>query len=140
MDVCGPSVGLIKLRDTEFTVSDYNQDIRSLKVVDEKGDDLGFIDDLIVDEKDHQVRFIEVNDGGLLGMGKTITIMPVESIIKLEDNVVYVCHSKECVCGAPKYNPELREQEQFLDFYSYYGYDPFWQSGNGDNSFFPRKR
>ena len=139
MDTCGPSSALLKLKDTEFTVSDPLQDIRGLKVVDENGEEMGHIDDLLIDEKEHHVRFFQVNDGGILGFGGLITLMPIESITKIEGDVVHVCHSKECVCGAPKYDPEIKEQEFYDDIYNYYGYMPFWGAGYNYRPMPPRR-
>ena len=55
---------LLKLSDTQLTLSDPKQDIRGRKVVDSAGQDIGEIDDLMIDNKEKKVRFLQVASGG----------------------------------------------------------------------------
>ena len=58
---------LTRLRDSDETVSDSDQDIRGRMVKDKDGHDLGKIEGLMIDDVEHKVRFMEVATGGFLG-------------------------------------------------------------------------
>ena len=55
---------LIRLSDTELTVADRADDIRGLDVLDISGEELGEVDDLLIDNAERKVRFLEVASGG----------------------------------------------------------------------------
>ncbi|MBE0011072.1 PRC-barrel domain-containing protein [Arthrobacter sp. AET 35A] len=120
---------LVKLSDTDQTVATSDEDIRGRTVRDKNGDDIGTIDDLLIDEGENKVRFLEVGSGGILGLGQNKSFIPVDSITGVEDDV-HINQTREHVAGAPAYNPELTEQSSFYeDIYSYYGTTPFWSAG-----------
>lgn len=111
-------------------LSDPRADIRGYKVRDVAGEEIGKVDDLLVDQEEQKVRFLELASGGLLGLGETKFLLPVEAVSRIGDDEVNVNQSRAKVAGAPTYDPELREQEQLTSMYSYYGYGtPYWGSG-----------
>ena len=59
---------LTRLRDTDRTVSNSNEDIRGRMAKDKDGHDLGTIEGLLVDDAERKVRFMEVASGGFLGL------------------------------------------------------------------------
>ena len=81
---------LVRLSDTELTVADPAADIRDRLVVDRYGEEIGEVDDLLIDDRDKRVRFLEVASGGLLGIGETKFLIPVEAITTISDETVYV--------------------------------------------------
>jgi CBS domain-containing protein len=117
---------LVRLSDTNLTLADRAEDIRGLKVLDLSGEDLGTVNDLLIDERDHKVRFIEVSSGGFLGLGATKFLLPVEAITRIDVDVVHINQSRERVAGAPQYDPALVEERYVSDVYSHYGYPPYW--------------
>jgi hypothetical protein len=119
---------LVRLRDTDQTVSSSDEDIRRRMAKDKDGHDLGTIEGLLVDEAERRVRFMEVASGGFLGLGETKSLIPVEAITRITDDAVYIGHTREHVAGAPRYDPELvhAELEYFFNLYPYYGYPPFF--------------
>jgi len=66
-----PTATLEKLSDSNLTVQDPNADIRGRKVLDKNGDEVGKVDDLMIDDREHKVRLLEVESGGFLGLGET---------------------------------------------------------------------
>jgi sporulation protein YlmC with PRC-barrel domain len=58
---------LVRLSDTELTVADPAADMRNRKVVDRDGEEIGEVDDLLIDAPEKRVRFLEVASGGFLG-------------------------------------------------------------------------
>jgi PRC-barrel domain len=115
---------LVRLRDTDQTVSSSDEDIRGRMAKDRDGRDLGTIEGLLVDEAERKVRFMEVGSGGFLGLGESKSLIPVEAITRVTSDAVYIGHTREHVAGAPGYDPELMhtELEYFFNLYPYYGY------------------
>ena len=83
---------------------------------------------MFIDGEEKKVRFLEGGDGGLWGMGEQHFLVPIDSITSVDHGkkMVHICHTKECVCSAPSYNPDIKLQEGLEDVYTYYGYMPFW--------------
>ena len=117
---------LVRLRDTDRTVSSSDEDIRGRMAKDKDGHDLGTIEGLLVDEAERKVRFIEVGSGGFLGLGESKSMIPVEAITRVTPDAVYIGHTREHVAGAPRYDPKLMhtELEYFFNLFPYYGYPP----------------
>jgi hypothetical protein len=117
---------LTRLRDTDRTVSNSDEDIRGRMAKDKAGRDLGMIEGLLIDDDAHKVRFMEVASGGFLGLAESKSLIPVEAITRMTPDAVYIGHSLEHVAGAPLYDPALMhtELEYFFNLFPYYGYPP----------------
>lgn len=61
---------LHRLRKSKLELADAAADIRGRRVTDSAGQEIGKVDDLMVDERERRVRFLEVSSGGLLGIGE----------------------------------------------------------------------
>ncbi|MBY6061446.1 PRC-barrel domain-containing protein [Microbacterium esteraromaticum] len=121
---------LLKLSETAEVVSRTDEDIRDRRVRDRNGEDMGKIKDLLVDDSEGKVRFLEVASGGFLGIGQDETYVPVEAITSITDDEVRVDPTREHVAGAPVYDPELvRKREAYAGILDYYGVGPFWAPG-----------
>ena len=117
---------LSKLSDTYLTVRTPDEDIRGRTVKDKDGNDVGRVDDLLIDGRDQKIRFMQVESGGFLGLGETKSFIPVEAITHITDDDVYINQSSALVAGAPRYDPGLAEQDYYRNVYGYYGYPPYW--------------
>jgi sporulation protein YlmC with PRC-barrel domain len=125
---------LVRLSDTELTVADAAEDIRDRQVVDRDGAEIGEVDDLLIDEPEKHVRFLEVASGGFLGLGKTRFLIPVEAITRISDSTVYINQTRQHIAGAPPYDPDLIHKDAgeggyYGDVYRHYGYPPYWGPG-----------
>ena len=121
-----PRAILVRLSDTDLTLADPAEDIRGRNALDTAGEELGEIDDLLVDERERKVRFLEVTSGGFLGLGATKFLLPVDAIARIADDAVYINQSRERVAGAPAYDPTLVDERYMSQVYSHYGYPPYW--------------
>ena len=74
---------LVRLSDTELTIANPAEDIRDRTVVDRDGEDIGEVEDLLIDAHEKRVRLLEVASGGFLGLGKTKFLLPVEAITRI---------------------------------------------------------
>ncbi len=117
---------ILNLGDTAFTLATPAEDIRGRKVVDAKGDHIGTVDDLMIDAAQKKVRFLRISTGGFLGLGKTMFMIPVDAISRIDENTVHINHARDKFVGAPVYNPELMDRAYLESLYGYYNYPPYW--------------
>lgn len=121
---------LIRLRDTGQTVSDPADDLRGRRVQDKDGQDIGTVQDLLVDSADHKIRMLRLEHGGILGFGATSSFVPVQAISRITDDTVHINQASDTVAGAPRYDPELADQsEYYINTFGYYGYMNFGGPG-----------
>ena len=121
--------GLVKLSESTLTVVTTDEDIRNRSVHDVHGEDLGTVRDLIVDEAEQKVRFVQVAQGGFLGIGQQTVLLPVDTIVRVAEREVHVDQDQHRIAGAPAYNPDLTDERYYEDLYGYYGVGPFWSAG-----------
>ncbi|MFE5603385.1 PRC-barrel domain-containing protein [Streptomyces coelicoflavus] len=131
---------LNKISDSQQTVETPEEDVRGRKVADTDGNDIGKVEDLLVDEPERKVRFLLVAHGGFLGFGETKSFIPVEAVSHITDDQVFIDQFRERVSKAPVYDPDLTDEPQYYsNVYGYYGYAPFWGPGYVYPTFpFPR--
>lgn len=121
---------LMKLSDTARTVAAGDEDIRGRDVKSRGGEDLGTVDDLLIDPEEDKVRFLVVASGGFLGLGETKSFIPVDAVSRVTADEVHIDRAREEVTGAPVYNPDLvAERDYYENVYAYYGYPPYWAPG-----------
>lgn len=121
---------LVKLSDSDMMLDDPAADIRGRKVRDREDEEIGHVDDLLIDDTDKKVRFLQVAAGGFLGLGERKFMIPVDAITRIDDKHVHVDQTREHIVGAPDYDPEVVPEEHYWnDLYSHYGYEPYWAGG-----------
>lgn len=121
---------LVKLGDSDLTVADPREDIRDRKVIDRAGDDIGHVSALLIDDADKKVRFLEVAAGGFLGIGERTFLLPVDAIVRMDNERVFVDQTRERIVGSPAYDPSLAvDENDYEGMYGYYGYAPYWAPG-----------
>jgi len=121
---------LVRLKDTDLTV-ESTDDVRGMSVVDRDGEQIGTVDTLVIDEKEKRVRFLEVGSGGFLGIGEEKRLVPVDAVVRVDEDAVRVDTTRETIRSGPGYDPDVveYEPEYFGDVYGYYGFSPFWAPG-----------
>jgi len=117
MDQTEKTATLRRLSDTELTVADPAEDIRDREVIDRDGEELGEVNDLLMDDRDQRVRFLEVASGGFLGIGQTKFLLPVEAITRITEDTVYVNQTRQHIVGAPAYDPDLIHEDVGEGYY-----------------------
>ncbi|HET7636294.1 MAG TPA: PRC-barrel domain-containing protein [Candidatus Limnocylindria bacterium] len=119
---------LLKLSDSDLTLANQDADIRG-RTVRTGDDEVGKVDDLLIDRDQAQVRFMEVGAGGFLGIGEKKLLIPVDAIMKIDDDNVWIDQSRSRLQGAPAYDPTLVSEDYYDQLYGYYGYQPYWTPG-----------
>jgi len=121
---------IVKLGETDQTVSDPAEDIRGRNVLDKDGEEIGKVEALMIDDRENKVRFLQVSAGGFLGIGDHKFLIPVDAITRLDDDEVHVDQTRDRVAEGPKYDPAVVQETNYYDnAYSHYGYTPFWGMG-----------
>jgi sporulation protein YlmC with PRC-barrel domain len=124
------NVVLLKLSDTELTLANADEDIRHRKVIDSDGQEIGTIDELIIDDHQKKVRFLRVAAGGFLGLGAQKFLIPIDAVARIDKQSVQINRTREHVAAAPAYSPELVPDQSHIDrLYGYWGFPPFWIAG-----------
>ncbi|MFI7577806.1 PRC-barrel domain-containing protein [Micromonospora sp. NPDC049497] len=123
-------IALTRLSDSGQVLADPARDIRGRKVRDRDGNDLGKVDDLLVDGQQHKVRMLRVEHGGILGLGATHSFILVDAVTNISDDTVWVSESRDRASDAPRYDPDLVDESEYYEsLYGYYGYPPYWGAG-----------
>lgn len=121
---------MVKMEESELTLANSDEDIRGRNVVDSAGEDIGDVKDLLIDEDEAKVRFLQVGSGGFLGIGDETFLIPVDAITHIDDNAVRVNLTRDRVRQGPTYDPTMvRDDEYWNTAYSHYGFLPFWAPG-----------
>ena len=123
------NVRIVKLSDTDLMLADPAEDIVGRNVVAASGEDIGKVDDLMIDDVENKVRFVRVASGGILGLGQTKFLIPVDAITRVTGDNVFVDRDRDQVAAAPAYDPDLVDEEYFEHLYGHYGYQPYWSAG-----------
>lgn len=120
---------LHKLSDIGLTLKNPSEDIRGRRVMDSKQEEVGQVDDLFIDDAEKKIRFMLVSAGGFLKMGADHFLVPIDAIERIDDKHVYLRNSRDHVSAAPRYDPDLVNDQYYSDIYGYYGYGPYWGAG-----------
>jgi sporulation protein YlmC with PRC-barrel domain len=121
---------LVKLGDTDLKLSSKDEDIRGRSVIDSAGEKIGEVKELMIDDTESRVRFLQVGSGGVLGIGDKHFLIPVDSVKRVDEDNVYLSETSSRIQGAPAYDPTLVVDDNlYSDLYAYYGYSPYWSAG-----------
>jgi sporulation protein YlmC with PRC-barrel domain len=121
---------LISLNDGALTTRRPEDDIRHCDVYDSGGEKLGHVSDLLVDKSEHHVRLMEVGHGGLLGIGESKVLVPIDAIVRIDGDSVHINRARSHVSEAPRYDPEVVDEDDYYnELYGHYGVAPYWGAG-----------
>ena len=116
---------LVKLGDSRKSLTHQHDDIRGYTVRTSSGEEIGKVEELLVDVEEEKVRFLIVASGGFLGIGKDKTFIPVEAVSIVLDREVLIDQTREQIAGAPEYDPDLTDARSYYeDVYGHYGLSP----------------
>jgi sporulation protein YlmC with PRC-barrel domain len=126
----GSAGNLIKLGDTGRTVADPDADVRGRKVVDSNNEEIGSVDDLLIDDEEAKVRFLRVGAGGFLGIGEQHLLVPVDAVAKIEPDRVHIDRDRARLNDVPIYDPAITDDSAYYEnVYGWWGYAPYWGPG-----------
>jgi sporulation protein YlmC with PRC-barrel domain len=121
---------LVKIGDSSLTVANPAEDLRGFKVVDLDGEEIGKVDDLLIDEIERRVRMLQIAHGGFLGIGESHYLVPVDAVKRVDADKVHIDRSRQSMSDVPGYSPELAEKPDYYPgIYTWWGYGPYWAPG-----------
>ncbi len=102
------------------------------KVVNRAGEDLGKIEELMLDLDKGRVAYAVLSFGGFLGMGDKHFALPFEALkLDSEQECFILDVAKEKLKNAPGFDknnpPKTADRTWGAEIYKYYGYQPYWQ-------------
>lgn len=121
---------LVRLSESHRTVAEPAADVRGRHAVDSNGEEIGKVDDLLIDDREDKVRFLRIGSGGFLGMGKDHFLVPVEAVEAVEAERVRIGRDRAALGDVPGYDPQLAEDPlYYTSVYGWWGYGPYWSPG-----------
>jgi sporulation protein YlmC with PRC-barrel domain len=99
-------VSLIKV-DVQKVATGYRASkVIGSAVVNDAGDSIGTVDDMIVNGETTKAPYVIVSVGGFLGMGKHLVAVPYESLQMAKDKIVFPGATKEQLKLLPEFRYE----------------------------------
>jgi len=103
------------------------------KVVNAAGEDLGKIEELMIDLRDGRLAFAVLSFGGFLGLGDKLFAIPWQALrLKVHDHAFVLDVPKDVLEKAEGFDKDkwpITSREWLSTVYGYYGYQPYWQTG-----------
>lgn len=101
-------------------------------VVNRHEEDLGKIEDLMIDLDLGRIRYAVLSFGGFLGVGDKLFAVPLESLEVDAENERFVLDvPRDRLENAPGFDkddwPDTGEETWQLDVYEFYGQTPYWR-------------
>ena len=107
--------------------------INGTDVVNSAGENLGNIEDIMIDFNAGRIAYAVLSFGGFLGLGEKFFAVPMEAMMLDTDNERVIFDvDKDRLKNAPGFNkddwPQTPNQEWYDTVYSYYDIVPYWRS------------
>lgn len=102
------------------------------QVVNADGEDLGEIEDIMLDVPNGRIAYAVLSFGGFLGMGDKLFAIPWGALTLDADNKCFVLNvAKERLQNAPGFDqehwPSMADMTWAREIHSYYGLRPYWE-------------
>jgi len=102
------------------------------KVMNAYGEDLGKIEELMIDLENARVGYAVLSFGGLLGIGDKLFAIPLEALRLDAENHCFVLDiDRERLEQAPGFDkdewPEADDLGYRREVFAFYGHDPYWE-------------
>ncbi len=105
-------------------------DIAGSKVRNPLGEDLGKIEEIVLDTHTGQVAYAVLSFGGIMGMGDKLFAIPWQSLTTREGDFVLKVE-KETLKNAPGFDkdhwPDAEDMAWLSEIYDFYGVSPYWR-------------
>ena len=110
------------------------------------GEDLGKIEEIMIDVPTGRIAYAVLSFGGFLGMGDKLFAVPWDQLTLNEDEHEFILNvDKQVLEKAPGFDkenwPDMADPNWGSQIYSHYGSKPYWESTGSDrDSDFAGKR
>jgi sporulation protein YlmC with PRC-barrel domain len=123
--------------ETKTTSKNYRRimgasTLKGDKVVNAAGEDLGKVQEIMIDTPTGRVAYVVLSFGGFLGMGDKLFAIPWDRFSLDEENKQFVLNiDREKLEKAPGFDkdnwPDMAETSWGTRIYTYYGSRPYWE-------------
>jgi sporulation protein YlmC with PRC-barrel domain len=106
------------------------------RVRNSAGEDLGKVEEIMLDVETGRVAYAVLSYGGFLGMGSKLFAVPWQALrldeVEHEFRLDVDKQKLESAPGFDKDNwPDMSDQEWGSQIFSHYGYTPYWETDSG---------
>jgi sporulation protein YlmC with PRC-barrel domain len=117
--------------------------ILGAKVLNREHQDLGTIEDLVVDTRDSRIAYAILSFGGFLQMGDKHFAIPWAALaFNVAEKVAVLNVDKDRLKNAPGFDkdhwPDMADTEWGSQIHGHYGYRPYWETEAGPGAAKPR--
>lgn len=100
-------------------------------VVNAAGEDLGRIEEIMLDVSSGRIAYAVLSFGGFLGLGDKLFAIPWEAFQVDQENERLILNvDREALKNAPGFDkdhwPEFTDRTWGVGIYEHYGYEPYW--------------
>lgn len=100
-------------------------------VKNRSGEDLGKIEEIMLDTEHGRVAYAVLSFGGFLGLGDKLFAIPWDSLtLNTDEKCFYLNVDKDLLENAPGFDkndwPDFADNQWRTDIYSYYSVEPYW--------------
>jgi sporulation protein YlmC with PRC-barrel domain len=123
--------------ETKTTSKNYRRimgasTLKGDKVVNAAGEDLGKVQEIMIDTPTGRVGYAVLSFGGFLGMGDKLFAIPWDRLSLDQENKRFVLNiDREKLEKAPGFDkdnwPDMAETSWGTRIYAYYGSRPYWE-------------
>jgi len=108
-----------------------SSEVVGVNVQNTNKENLGKIEEIVIDKLKGQVRYVVLSFGGFLGLGDKYFAFPWQALRFDESTKSFILEtSKEKLSKAEGFDksnwPDMTNREWEKGIYSYYGYEPYW--------------
>ena len=104
------------------------------KVINPQGEDLGKIEEFMIDLNTGCIAYAVLSFGGFLGLGDKLFAIPFQALSLDENQKKFILNvSKDKLQNASGFDkdhwPDMADPTWSSQLHDYYGYDPYWKTG-----------
>jgi sporulation protein YlmC with PRC-barrel domain len=108
------------------------EDVVGKKVVNLGGEDVGEIQEVVIDSAAGRVTYAVMSFGGFLGIGDKLFAVPWVSLKYDRSDDVFVMNAdRDLLKNAPGFDkdnwPDMSDPTRLSEIYKYYGSKPYWR-------------
>jgi sporulation protein YlmC with PRC-barrel domain len=104
-------------------------ELRGRRVTDANGENIGLVDDVLVEQINGPIRFVRVAETEFNAGWARHYLVPIDAVVRINDARVRLDRDKDQVADAPEYDPDRLEPDYLEQLYDYYEYQPYWEPG-----------
>jgi sporulation protein YlmC with PRC-barrel domain len=110
------------------------ENLKGMEVVSQKGEELGKIKKVMIDQQSGEVQFVTIYKGGILGIGGEEVAAPL-SAFEISDEKARLTVDQSKLENVPQQKAEVTDSTYQRDLETHYGVAPAWEKGDrGDTT------